>query len=126
MHDGRTEAAGAPPVPLVKTGWSYAMWQWLDRRGLTRTVADAEREKNLPAGALFFLRGSVSWSRNEEIHHVGLVEGIDALERTAYTCEGNTDGSGTNEGGGVYRLERGLERIDCFAVYGTGEEGAEA
>ena len=72
----------------------------------------------VPEGALFFFWGPVSWGSGEGVRHMGFVEGIDALEQSVFTCEGNTDGSGTREGGGVYRLERGLQTVHEFGVYG--------
>ena len=43
---------------------------------------------------------------------------IDPLELSVFTVEENTDGSATREGGGVYRLERGLQTVHAFGVYG--------
>lgn len=117
MNSGWDEQEGAPPVPLLKTGWSHAMWEWLEEKGQSYTVEQVIRHQAIPPGALFFMWGRVSWGNGQGVHHVGLVEGIDLLEGSIFTCEGNTDGSGTNEGGGVYRLERPLESIYRFAVY---------
>ena len=47
------------------------------------------------------------------------MEGGDQLEQTVYTVEGNTDGSGTREGGGVWRLGRRLSGVYAFGVYGV-------
>ena len=46
------------------------------------------------------------------------MDGIDLLQEDVYTVEGNTDGSGTREGGGVHRLERGLASVFAFGRYG--------
>jgi len=107
------------PVPLKRTGWSHAMWEWLEERGQTYTVEDVIRGQAIPPGALFFLWGPVSWSNAGGVRHVGFVEGIDQLEQSAFTVEGNTSTAGSREGGGVYRLERGLQSVYRFGIYGV-------
>ncbi len=117
LNGGWDEHEGAPPVPLLRTGWSHAMWRWLDEMGQTYTVEQVIRGQAIAPGALFFLRGEVGWGTGEGVRHVGFVEGLDMLEQSVFSCEGNTDGSGTDEGGGVYRLERGLQTVYRFGVY---------
>jgi hypothetical protein len=94
------------PNPMVKTAGCIDHWTRAPRRGAQRLAARAaEDDPGLVRPGMVFIM-----DHGGGAGHTGLVETVTGGMVT--TVEGNTDASGTREGGGVYRLRRKLNSIN--------------
>lgn len=107
-------AEGTAKVDYPHTAWTPAIWQWAETMNSEIKSADViAGTKIVPAGALFLLFGKVG--NTERVKHVGFVNHVS--NNIVHTIEGNTNKSGSREGGGVYQLERPLSSIYGFVTY---------
>lgn len=92
--------------PMVKTGGCLKHWQAAPGQGAKLLAAGAVMADPglLRPGMLFIM------DHGKGLGHTGLIEALAGGLLT--TIEGNTDGSGTREGGGVYRLTRKVGEIN--------------
>ncbi len=92
--------------PMVHTAGCLDHWQRAAAAGAARIKASVARDNPglLAPGMIFII------DHGDGNGHTGLVEGIAGGYLT--TIEGNTDGSKTREGGGVYRLTRKVNEIN--------------
>jgi hypothetical protein len=94
------------PNPMVKTAGCIDHWTRAPRRGARRLVARAAvDDPGLVRPGMVFIM-----DHGGGAGHTGLVETVTGGLVT--TVEGNTDASGTREGGGVYRLRRKVNSIN--------------
>lgn len=102
------EAANALGMdnPMMRTAGCLTHWQRAEAHGARRVPAkDAKRDAaRVQPGMIFII------DHGRGLGHTGLVERIEA--GLLHTIEGNTDASGTREGGGVYRLIRRIGEIN--------------
>lgn len=94
--------------PCPRTASALRMWTKAAPECRIRTfgeghVVDPER---IRPGAVFVLEKSHGKG------HVGIVEGVDLRTKVLTTIEGNTDGSGSREGDGVYRRQRKMSDVN--------------
>jgi hypothetical protein len=92
--------------PMFKTGGCLKHWQQAPSKGAKLVAAGAALANPglLRPGMLFIM------DHGKGLGHTGLIESVAGGLLT--TIEGNTDGSGTREGGGVYRLVRKVGEIN--------------
>jgi hypothetical protein len=91
---------------MVKTAGCIDHWTRASRHGAQRLAARAaEDDPGLVRPGMVFIM-----DHGGGAGHTGLVETVTGGMVT--TVEGNTDASGTREGGGVYRLRRKLNSIN--------------
>ena len=110
--DEAARASGVPN-PMVKTAGCLDHWNKAPGRGAKRILAaQAVRDpQRVHAGMIFIM------DHGRGLGHTGLIERVEGGLIT--TLEGNTDGSRTREGGGVYRLTRKLVEINKgYIAYG--------
>ena len=94
------------PNPMVKTAGCLDHWSRALGHGARRLAsADAIGDPGLVQPGMVFIM-----DHGRGAGHTGLVETVSGGLVT--TIEGNTDASGTREGGGVYRLRRKLVTIN--------------
>jgi len=92
--------------PMVRTASCMEHWRLAQKKGARRIpAAEALGDPSLVRPGMVFII-----DHGGGLGHTGLVEAVRAGVLT--TIEGNTDGSKTREGGGVYRLTRGLAEIN--------------
>jgi hypothetical protein len=111
------QAGGTPGTDYPHTAWTPAIWSWAQGRGRDHWMHPddvAAGVRTPPPGTLFLLYGRVG--DVERVNHVGFVERVEG--GTVWTVEGNTDASGSREGGGVYQRERAVKTIYRFVLYG--------
>ena len=113
------QAGGKAPVTHPHTAWTPAIWEWGKKHGMAFSAEDVQ-EKLVDAGdwsgALFLIHGNVGNEPMPRVKHVGFVEKLE--DGYVHTVEGNTDASGSREGGGVYQNRRALPSIYGFVTYG--------
>ncbi len=110
-----SEAAGYDEVPLVQTGWTPSIWTWARKRESFLVPDDVmAADTKLEPGCLFLLHGTVNGTTR--VKHVGFVASGDGA--FVQTVEGNTNKTGSREGGGVYQLRRKVSGIYRFVTYG--------
>ena len=92
--------------PMVRTAGVLKHWQLAETHGATRILATsaAANPALVHAGAMFVI------DHGQGLGHTGLVETVVGGLLT--TLEGNTDGSRSREGSGVYRLTRKISDIN--------------
>ncbi|MCV2371137.1 CHAP domain-containing protein [Roseateles oligotrophus] len=92
--------------PMVRTGGCLKHWNEAPSKGAKLIAAAAALADPglLRPGMLFIM------DHGKGLGHTGLIESVAGGLLT--TIEGNTDGSGTREGGGVYRLVRKVSEIN--------------
>lgn len=94
------------PNPMVKTAGCLKHWQDAPSNGGRRIAAsDALANPGLLKPGMLFIM-----DHGGGLGHTGLIESVAGGLLT--TIEGNTDGSRTREGGGVYRLVRKVSEIN--------------
>jgi hypothetical protein len=100
--------------PMMKTAGCIAHWNGAVSRGARRIVANqAVDDPSLVRPGMIFI---IDYGGDRG--HTGLIERVGG--GLLFTIEGNTDGSRTREGGGVYRLTRKLAEINTgFIDYGS-------
>jgi hypothetical protein len=92
--------------PMVKTAGCLDHWTKSLARGATRIAyKDAIDNPGLIRAGMIFIKSS-----GGGLGHTGFVEKVEG--GMLHTIEGNTDGSGTREGGGVYRLKRPVSYVN--------------
>lgn len=94
------------PNPMVKTGGCLKHWQDAPSKG-ARLIPASDALANpglLKPGMLFIM------DHGRGMGHTGIIESVAG--GLLSTLEGNTDGSRTREGGGVYRLVRKVGEIN--------------
>ncbi|WP_217808659.1 CHAP domain-containing protein [Derxia lacustris] len=91
--------------PMVRTAGCLDHWNRAPSKGARRILAEdaVANPALLRPGMLFVL------DKNGVNGHTGFIERVQG--GLLHTIEGNTDASGTNEGGGVYRLVRKVSTI---------------
>jgi hypothetical protein len=94
------------PNPMVRTAGCLDHWKRAPSHGGRRIMKDEAVDDPglLQPGTVFIM------DYGGGAGHTGFVERIDGGHMT--TIEGNTDASGTREGGGVYRLKRKLVSVN--------------
>lgn len=92
--------------PMVRTGGCLKHWNEAPAKGAKQIAALAAIANPglLRPGMLFIM------DHGKGLGHTGLIESVAGGLLT--TIEGNTDGSGSREGGGVYRLVRKVGEIN--------------
>ncbi len=92
--------------PMFRTGGCLKHWQEAPGKGakLISSGSALADPSLLRPGMLFVM------DHGKGLGHTGLIESVAGGLLT--TLEGNTDGSGTREGGGVYRLTRKVSEIN--------------
>jgi len=107
---------GLSEVPLVRTAWTPSIWSWAKKKNLGVKPDDVlNQDVKLDSGCLFLLHGVVSG--RARVKHVGFV--VSSNGGFIETIEGNTNKSGSREGGGVYRLTRKINSVYRFVNYGA-------
>ncbi|HLP41759.1 MAG TPA: CHAP domain-containing protein [Fibrobacteria bacterium] len=92
------QAAGRGSNPLYRTAGVLRHWREAGRRGTRRiTAKEAQQNPGLIRPGFIFIIDSGGGKG-----HTGLVEAVNGGLLT--TIEGNTNGEGSREGGGVHRL----------------------
>ncbi|NDV11382.1 CHAP domain-containing protein [Crenobacter caeni] len=102
------EAAKALGVanPMLQTAHCLTHWNGAKQQGAQRVhKSDAVANPALVKPGMLFIIDHGGGSG-----HTGVVERVAG--EFIHTIEGNTDGSGTREGGGVYRLRRKIDTIN--------------
>lgn len=98
----RAAQAGSRQNPMFKTAGCLAHWNNAAKRGASRiSGADAVANPALLQPGMVFIM-----DYGGGLGHTGFVERVEGGH--VVTIEGNTDGSMSREGGGVYRLKRKL------------------
>jgi hypothetical protein len=100
--------------PMYRTAGCMDHWYHAEGHGATCIPAsDAVDDPSLVSPGMIFII-----DHGSGFGHTGLVESVSGGLLT--TIEGNTDGSGTREGGGVYRLTRKIADINTGYIDYTG------
>lgn len=110
-------AGGKKGADYPHTAGTSAIWTWAQSRGPQYWLNPQDPTHStltIPAGALFLIYGKVG--EVERVKHVGFVQSVRG--GAIRTIEGNTNLSGSREGGGVYELERMISGIYRFVFYG--------
>ncbi len=103
--DEAAKAAGRPN-PMVRTAGCLDHWNRAKGQGARRLLKhQAVADPSLLTPGMVFIMDYGGGAG-----HTGFIESIGGGLVT--TIEGNTDGSGTREGGGVYRLQRKIVSIN--------------
>ena len=121
---GRNDGAEVEKY-LASTGlsggyaWCAAFVAWTFEQADIRTVKSAWSPAWFPEGKTIYVRGNPSnmipqradvfgiyFSNLRRIAHVGFIDEWQESSSFAITVEGNTNGSGSREGDGVYRKRR--------------------
>lgn len=98
--------AASRPNPMVRTAGCIDHWNRSKGQGATRVMKnDAVNDPSLIKPGMVFIMDYGGGAG-----HTGFVEKVGG--GFVSTIEGNTDGSGTREGGGVYRLQRKIVSIN--------------
>lgn len=99
-------------IPIPQSGYSPDMF----RSNVVWDYTDWRNGYNTKPGQVF----GIYFESKKRVAHVGIIESGNG--KTVNTIEGNTDGSGSREGDGVYRKVRQMESIWVIADYAGTDE----
>jgi len=101
-----TARAQGRPNPMARTAVCLEHWDLaVEHEGRRVRANDGLNNPTLVAPGMVFI---MDYGGGKG--HTGFIESVNGA--LLHTIEGNTDGSGTNEGGGVYRLVRKMAAIN--------------
>ena len=102
---GRLALGIAWPIPMTSDVTKLAEWAMGELAYLKRPPIE-----DVKAGDIFLVPNSA----NTDWTHTGFITYVDKTNDSVLTIEGNTDGSGSREGNGVYERTRLIQSIDTI------------
>ena len=102
---GRLALGMAWPIPMTSDVSRLAKWAQEERVYLNKPSISM-----IDPGDIFLVPNS----NNTDWTHTGFIIHIDKDNNRVVTIEGNTDGSGSREGNGVYERTRSIDFIDTI------------
>lgn len=102
---GRLALGVSWPIPMTSDVTKLA--RWAQDRGLFR---QRPAIAHVQGGDIFLVPNS----DNTDWTHTGFITTVNRINDTISTIEGNTDGSGSREGNGVYVRSRNIDFIDTI------------
>ena len=103
---GRLALGVAWPIPMISD--VTKLGGWADDNAV---LLDKPSIVDIRAGDIFLIPNSA----NTDWTHTGFITYVDQSNASILTVEGNTDGSGSREGNGVYERKRDIETFDTIS-----------
>ena len=106
---GRLALGEAWPIPMTSDVTKLAKWA-VDRTFCLGIFKPKPEIEDVHAGDIFLVPNS----DNTDWTHTGFITYADKTNSSVLTIEGNTDGSGSREGNGVYERKRLIQGLDII------------